>query len=47
MIYFLVSAMYPRFFITLDESLEPIKVTARVGQVRDRPCFHLLSCIQV
>lgn len=34
MIFFLVSAMYPRFFITLDEALEPIKVTARVGQVR-------------
>lgn len=35
MIYFLVTAMYPRFFITLDESLQPLKVTTRVGLAVD------------
>jgi len=34
MIYFLVSAMYPRFFITLDEELKSQQVTTRVGLVR-------------
>ena len=33
MLYFLVTAMYPRFLITLDEKLNPIPVTVRVGQV--------------
>ena len=33
MLYFLVTAMYPRFLITLDESLQSIPVTVRVGQV--------------
>jgi 26S proteasome regulatory subunit N1 len=33
MLYFLVTAMYPRFFITLNENLESIPVTVRVGQV--------------
>jgi 26S proteasome regulatory subunit N1 len=34
MMYFLVTAMYPRFFITLDEELNPMQVTTRVGLVR-------------
>lgn len=32
--YFLVTAMYPRFLITVDEELKNIPVTVRVGQVR-------------
>lgn len=34
MLYFLVTAMYPRFMITLDEELEAKPVMVRVGQVR-------------
>jgi 26S proteasome regulatory subunit N1 len=34
MLYFLVTAMYPRFLITLDEELNSFPVTVRVGQVR-------------
>jgi 26S proteasome regulatory subunit N1 len=34
MLYFLVTAMYPRFLITLNEDLANIPVTVRVGQVR-------------
>lgn len=34
MLYFLVTAMYPRFLITLDEELNNFPVTVRVGQVR-------------
>src|ERR1700761_1839896 len=33
MLYFLVTAMYPRFVITLNEELEAQAVTVRVGQV--------------
>lgn len=33
MLYFLVTAMYPRFLITLDDKLENMAVTVRVGQV--------------
>ena len=33
MLYFLAPAMYPRFLITLNEQLESIPVTVRVGQV--------------
>ena len=33
MLYFLVPAMYPRFLMTLDEELNNIPVTVRVGQV--------------
>lgn len=33
MLYFLVTAMFPRFLITLDEELNSIPVTVRVGQV--------------
>jgi len=35
MLYFLVTAMYPRFMITLDEDLKPLPVTVRVGQAVD------------
>jgi 26S proteasome regulatory subunit N1 len=37
MLYYLVTAMYPRLMITLDEKLENLPVTVRVGQV----CFFL------
>lgn len=33
MLYYLVTAMYPRFLITLNENLENLPVTVRVGQV--------------
>lgn len=39
MLYFLVTAMYPRFMITLDENLESKPVTVRVGQVRFTDIF--------
>jgi len=35
LLYFLVTAMYPRFLITLDEDLQPIQVNVRVGQAVD------------
>ncbi|KAI0711277.1 armadillo-type protein [Earliella scabrosa] len=35
MLYFLTPAMYPRFLITLDEELNSIPVTVRVGQAVD------------
>jgi 26S proteasome regulatory subunit N1 len=35
MLYFLVTAMYPRFLITLDEELQTKPVTVRVGQALD------------
>jgi len=35
MLYFLVTAMYPRFLITLDEELKNMAVTVRVGQAVD------------
>ncbi|GBE87336.1 26S proteasome regulatory subunit rpn-1 [Sparassis crispa] len=35
MLYFLVTAMYPRFLITLDEELNSLPVTVRVGQAVD------------
>ncbi|THH01280.1 hypothetical protein EW026_g1377 [Hermanssonia centrifuga] len=35
MLYFLTPAMYPRFLITLNEQLESIPVTVRVGQAVD------------
>lgn len=35
MLYFLVPAMYPRFLITLDEELNNVPVTVRVGQAVD------------
>ena len=33
MLYFLVTAMYPRFLITLNEELLSVPVTVHVGQV--------------
>lgn len=35
MLYFLAPAMYPRFLITLDEELNNLPVTVRVGQAID------------
>ncbi|RDA95165.1 hypothetical protein CP533_1906 [Ophiocordyceps camponoti-saundersi (nom. inval.)] len=35
LLYFLVTAMHPRFLVTLDESLRPLKVNVRVGQAVD------------
>ncbi|KAG8216544.1 armadillo-type protein [Butyriboletus roseoflavus] len=35
MLYYLVTAMYPRFLITLNEDLENLPVTVRVGQAVD------------
>ncbi|KAJ9635033.1 proteasome regulatory particle base subunit [Knufia peltigerae] len=35
LLYFLVTAMYPRFLITLDEDLKPMTVNVRVGQAVD------------
>ncbi|KAI0037143.1 26S proteasome regulatory complex non-ATPase subcomplex Rpn1 subunit [Vararia minispora EC-137] len=35
MLYFLVLSMHPRFLITLDEDLNPVPVTVRVGQAVD------------
>ncbi|TRM60317.1 armadillo-type protein [Schizophyllum amplum] len=35
MLYFLTPAMFPRFLITLDEELNPLPVTVRVGQAVD------------
>ncbi|KAI8925728.1 armadillo-type protein [Entophlyctis helioformis] len=35
LLYFLVPALYPRFFMTLDENLKNLPVTVRVGQAVD------------
>jgi len=35
LLYFIVTAMYPRFLITLDEELKPLQVNVRVGQAVD------------
>ena len=35
LLYFLVTAMHPRFLVTLNEDLQPIKVNVRVGQAVD------------
>jgi 26S proteasome regulatory subunit N1 len=35
LLYFLVTAMHPRFLVTLDENLQPLKVNVRVGQAVD------------
>lgn len=37
MLFYLAPAMYPRFLIALDENLEPLPVTVRVGQVNNIP----------
>jgi len=36
MLYFLAVAIRPRMLMTVNESGEPLTVTARVGQVRAR-----------
>lgn len=35
LLYYLVTAMHPRFLITLDEQLQPVQVNVRVGQAVD------------
>ena len=35
LLYFLVTAMHPRFLVTLDENLQPLQVNVRVGQAVD------------
>ncbi|KAK4617824.1 26S proteasome regulatory subunit rpn-1 [Fulvia fulva] len=35
LLYYLVTAMHPRFLITLDEDLKPLQVNVRVGQAVD------------
>ncbi|POR36192.1 26S proteasome regulatory subunit rpn-1 [Tolypocladium paradoxum] len=35
LLYFLTPAMHPRFLVTLDEQLKPLKVNVRVGQAVD------------
>ncbi|KAJ8609795.1 hypothetical protein MRB53_038944 [Persea americana] len=35
LLYFLVTAMHPRFLITLDEDLKPLQVNVRIGQAVD------------
>lgn len=35
LLYYLVTAMHPRFLITLDEDLKPVQVNVRVGQAVD------------
>ncbi|KAL2133895.1 hypothetical protein VTI74DRAFT_1460 [Chaetomium olivicolor] len=35
LLYFLVTAMHPRFLVTLDENLQPLTVNVRVGQAVD------------
>ncbi|KAJ6144530.1 hypothetical protein N7470_008425 [Penicillium chermesinum] len=35
LLYFLITAMFPRFLVTLDEDLQPLSVNVRVGQAVD------------
>lgn len=35
LLYFLITAMYPRYLVTLDEDLQPLTVNVRVGQAVD------------
>ena len=35
LLYFIATAMHPRFLVTLDENLQPLKVNVRVGQAVD------------
>ena len=35
LLYFVVTAMHPRFLVTLDEDLKPLQVNVRVGQAVD------------
>lgn len=39
--------MYPRWLVTLDEDLEPLPVTVRVGQVRVTVQSCLDSVVEV
>ncbi|KAL8654062.1 MAG: hypothetical protein Q9210_001731 [Variospora velana] len=35
LLYFIITAMHPRFLVTLDEELKPLQVNVRVGQAVD------------
>lgn len=35
LLYFIITAMHPRFLVTLDEDLKPLQVNVRVGQAVD------------
>ena len=35
LLYFLITAMHPRFLVTLDEDLKPLQVNVRIGQAVD------------
>ena len=35
LLYFIVTAMHPRFLVTLDENLKPLQVNVRIGQAVD------------
>jgi 26S proteasome regulatory subunit N1 len=35
LLYFIVTAMHPRFLVTLDENLQPLQVNVRIGQAVD------------
>lgn len=35
LLYFIITAMHPRFLVTLDEELKPVQVNVRVGQAVD------------
>jgi 26S proteasome regulatory subunit N1 len=35
LLYYIVTAMHPRFLVTLDEDLQPLQVNVRVGQAVD------------
>ncbi len=35
LLYFIVTAMHPRFLVTLDEDLKPLQINVRVGQAVD------------
>lgn len=46
LLYTLATAMYPRWLVTLDEDLEPLPVTVRVGQVCMMVLFYTsLLCL--
>lgn len=37
LLYVLATAMQPRWLVTLDENLQPLNVSVRVGQVTELP----------
>lgn len=45
MLYYLVTAMYPRFLITLNEDLDNLPVTVRVGQVSRPPSLSRFGTV--